>query len=1006
MLKNLLTVLNISESSEKTDIINRILKETESYRTNLLWRKRIEEVRIHIPKNSIDVVFYYLNADKTKDLQNLEILSRLFERAPIIIITQNNESTFSTEAIRMGCQDILDANKITKESLKNSISFSIERKKREYEFRRSTEQSKLIFSTMGEGIIWTDREDRILFINKRVSDIYGYTEKELIGQIAYNILEHPDDRGLILEKNKSRLKGITDSYEVRGLKKTGETIWVRINGSPVYNTDHIVIGSVGVVSDITEKKEVEEKLKISESHYRRFVEEDLTGDYITTPDGTLLYCNNSLVNILRANSQEELLRRNAFDFYTDKAEREKFLIVLKEKKKLSNIESNLIALDGSEITVIENVIGSFDKKGNLTQIIGYMFDITSRKIFEKQLHDQTYLLANVIKTIPVGLWIIDKDGMIIHGNPEGQRIWAGARFVGVEKFNEYKGWWAETGNLIKAEEWAAARAITKKEISLNEEIEIECFDGTHKIILNSAIPIIKSDGSVLAAIVINMDITDRKKNEKSIKESEKRFRSLVESLNQAYYETDRNGVFKYCNPGLYTLSGYKEMELQNKVSFRIVAKEYRDFVTMKYREWMREKRSEMSLEFQVEKKDGTKFWVEQITHLEFDIKGDFLKANNILRDIDERKKAEEELKKLNRAIEQSSTSVVITDSEGMIEYVNPYFSSLTGYQLNELQGKTPRVLKSGNHNEAFYQSLWKTILEGKTWQGELLNKKKNGETYWANASISPIVDNSGNVTNFVAIEEDITERKKLLKEIIDAKEKAEISDNLKTEFLSQMSHEIRTPLNIIASNAEILKDDFGHIIPTDYDDVFTSIELASQRIIRTISLILNSAEIQTGIYRLNKEEVNINLLLQKLVDEHRLFAKIKNLQLTFNPIKEGLKIHGDEYAITQIFANLIDNGIKYTKEGEIQIEANRNTKGNVYVLVKDSGIGISEEFQKRLFEPFSQEEQGYSRSFDGNGLGLSLVKKYCEYNDATIEVKSKKGMGSTFKVTFQQESDK
>lgn len=1006
MLKNLLTVLNISESSEKTDIINRILEETESYRTNLLWRKRIEEVRIHIPKNSIDVVFYYLNADKTKDLQNLEILSRLFERAPIIIITQNNESTFSTEAIRMGCQDILDANKITKESLKNSISFSIERKKREYEFRRNTEQSKLIFSTMGEGIIWTDREDRILFINKRVSDIYGYTEKELIGQIAYNILEHPDDRGLILEKNKSRLKGITDSYEVRGLKKTGETIWVRINGSPVYNTDHIVIGSVGVVSDITEKKEVEEKLKISESHYRRFVEEDLTGDYITTPDGTLLYCNNSLVNILRANSQEELLRRNAFDFYTNKAEREKFLIVLKEKKKLSNIESNLIALDGSEITVIENVIGSFDKKGNLTQIIGYMFDITSRKIFEKQLHDQTYLLANVIKTIPVGLWIIDKDGMIIHGNPEGQRIWAGARFVGVEKFNEYKGWWAETGNLIKAEEWAAARAITKKEISLNEEIEIECFDGTHKIILNSAIPIIKSDGSVLAAIVINMDITDRKKNEKSIKESEKRFRSLVESLNQAYYETDRNGVFKYCNPGLYTLSGYKEMELQNKVSFRLVAKEYRDFVTMKYREWMREKRSEMSLEFQVEKKDGTKFWVEQITHLEFDIKGDFLKANNILRDIDERKKAEEELKKLNRAIEQSSTSVVITDSEGMIEYVNPYFSSLTGYQLNELQGKTPRVLKSGNHNEEFYQSLWKTILEGKTWQGELLNKKKNGETYWANASISPIVDNSGNVTNFVAIEEDITERKKLLEEIIDAKEKAELSDNLKTEFLSQMSHEIRTPLNIIASNAEILKDDFGHIIPTDYDDVFTSIELASQRIIRTISLILNSAEIQTGIYRLNKEDVDINLLLQKLTDEHRLFAKIKNLQLTFNPIKEGLKIHGDEYAITQIFANLIDNGIKYTKEGEIQIEANRNTRGNVYVLVKDSGIGISEEFQKRLFQPFSQEEQGYSRSFDGNGLGLSLVKKYCEYNDATIEVKSKKGMGSTFKVTFQQESDK
>lgn len=873
MLKNLLTILNIAESLARTASIDIILEETAAFRTNILWRRRIEEVKDQITPISIDVVFYYLTSDKNQDLKNLEILNRLFERSLIIIITQDDDTDIFTETFSMGCQDILDKNKVTEEILISSIRKSIERKKREYEFRRCNEQSKLIFSTMGEGIIWTDREDRILFINKRVSEIYGYAEKELIGQIAYNILEHPDDRGLIIEQNKSRLKGITDSYEIRGLKKTGETIWVKIHGSPVYNSDNMVIGSVGVVSDITEMKEVEKKLKISESHYRRFVEEDLTGDYITTPDGKILYCNNSLVKILRMKSREELINKNAHEFYTDVRDRTHFLNEIKSKKRISNLESQLISGDGTLITVVENVSGVFDKNDNLIQIIGYMFDITERKELEKQLHDQTYLLSNVIRFLPIGLFIIDSTGKIIHANPSCQEIWAGVKYVAIKDYVQYKGWWVDTGNLIKAEEWAAARAITNKEISLNEEIEIECFDGTHKIILNSAIPILKSNGEILAAIAINIDIS-------------------------------------------------------------------------------------------------------------------------------ERKRSEEVILKLNRAIEQSSACIVITDAEGIFEYVNPYFTRLTGYKLDELKDKTPRILKSGLQDDNFYKYLWDTILSGKVWEGEMQNKKKDGELYWASAVISPVVGKDGKVTHFVGIEEDISQRKKLLKEIIDAKEKAVISDKLKTEFLAQMSHEIRTPLNIIASNAEILKDEFGHLIPTEYDDVFASIELASQRIIRTINLILNSAELQTGIFKFNSKEIDLNLQLQKLIKEHRLLSEVKGLDLTLVLNAEDSKINGDEYAISQIFANLIDNAIKYTKRGKIIVKIDRNMKGEIYVSVQDTGIGISENFQKRLFESFSQEEQGYNRTYDGNGLGLSLVKKYCEYNNATIDVKSKKGVGTTFIITF------
>jgi diguanylate cyclase (GGDEF)-like protein len=119
------------------------------------------------------------------------------------------------------------------------------------------------------------------------------------------------------------------------------------------------------------------------------------------------------------------------------------------------------------------------------------------------------LLDRVMEALPVGVWIMDRDGRIVHGNPEGHKIWAGSRYVGADQFGEYKGWWHSTGKRIEPEEWAAARAISKGETSLNEEVEIECFDGTRRIILNSGIPIRGEAGEIIGGIIVNVDITDR-----------------------------------------------------------------------------------------------------------------------------------------------------------------------------------------------------------------------------------------------------------------------------------------------------------------------------------------------------------------------------------------------------------------------------------------------------------------------------------------------------------------
>jgi signal transduction histidine kinase len=240
---------------------------------------------------------------------------------------------------------------------------------------------------------------------------------------------------------------------------------------------------------------------------------------------------------------------------------------------------------------------------------------------------------------------------------------------------------------------------------------------------------------------------------------------------------------------------------------------------------------------------------------------------------------------------------------------------------------------------------------------------------------------------------------KVKEELIAEKEKAEQSDKLKSEFLAQMSHEIRTPFNAIIGNVDYLNESFGDKMDSDARECFAGIDLASKRIIRTVDLILNVAELQTSGYKSRFVKVDLNLeILNKLYQEYQLYAKQKGLEFIYTCKEKDTKVIVDEYSIIQIFANLIDNAVKYTKKGKVEIVLRKNKSGLVMVEVKDTGIGISKEYIPRIFEPFTQEEHGYTRSFEGNGLGLALVNKYCELNNASIEVESERNVGSTFRV--------
>ncbi|MBI5648794.1 MAG: PAS domain S-box protein [Ignavibacteriae bacterium] len=353
------------------------------------------------------------------------------------------------------------------------------------------------------------------------------------------------------------------------------------------------------------------------------------------------------------------------------------------------------------------------------------------------------------------------------------------------------------------------------------------------------------------------------------------------------------------------------------------------------------------------------------------------------------------------ALEQSPASIVITDTRGAIEYVNPHFQRITGYSAAEVLGQNPRVLKSGYTSDEQYKVLWEQISQGEVWRGEFHNRRKNGELYWESATISPIRDSDGIIRHFIAVKEDNTDKKRWELELIAAKERAERSDRLKDAFIMNISHEVRTPLNVILGYTELLGMEVGPVLAADQAEYFQHIVRAGKRLQRTIENILYIATLEVGEPIFERQPVDLISELFTLVTDMRLLALEKQLILEFQNDIDTAWILADPITLRDALANVIDNAIKFTDEGGVVVQAFRED-GAICISVKDTGIGISEEYAQSLFSTFSQEEVGTTRRFEGLGLGMALTKKYLDINGATIRVESVKSVGTTFWIRFTE----
>lgn len=372
-----------------------------------------------------------------------------------------------------------------------------------------------------------------------------------------------------------------------------------------------------------------------------------------------------------------------------------------------------------------------------------------------------------------------------------------------------------------------------------------------------------------------------------------------------------------------------------------------------------------------------------------------------LEDMTERNRANRQLQILSSAVDHSPVSVVITDPDGNIQYVNPKFTEITGYSSAEAVNKNSNKIKSVLVPEESYENLINTILKGKVWSGEFRNQKKNGEYYWELASISAVRDAKGIINQIVAIKEDISQRKETEKELIQAKMQAEESDKLKTAFLANMSHEIRTPMNAIVGFSELLKD--PNIQEEQKREFYNIITSSCDTLSALIDDIIDIAKIESGQSNINFSECMISEILQELYTLTKEEIRKNNpaVELRLNSqVDKKMMLLTDGFRIKQIFLNLLGNALKFTKTGYVEFGCKMPDEDTIEFFVIDSGIGIPKKMQNLIFDRFRQLDSSTSRTYGGTGLGLTISKNLVELLGGKIWVESKKGKGTSFFFTF------
>jgi two-component system, cell cycle sensor histidine kinase and response regulator CckA len=477
--------------------------------------------------------------------------------------------------------------------------------------------------------------------------------------------------------------------------------------------------------------------------------------------------------------------------------------------------------------------------------------------------------------------------------------------------------------------------------------------------------------------------------------SEAPFQSLVEQSLVGIFML-QNDVFTYVNPKFGQIFGYRPDELtESKSLLDLVARDDQIRVITQFLRPLQEQSWSLHFYFRGRRSDSVAIELE-VNGTRTQLNGKPAIIGSLL-DITERKRAEEQLSKLWQAVEQSPVSVVITDLRGRIEYVNPRFTEVSGYSEAELVGQNPRILKSGAMDRDFYQNLWQTISSGREWHGELHNKKKSGELFWESGSISAVKNSEGRITHFVAVKEDVTERKQSFDQLRQVQKMEAIG-----QLAGGIAHDFNNLLTIINGYSTLLIRglESGSPMRKEAEQILRAGERAAD-LTRQLLSFSRRQILEPKVLNINVQVQSVEKMLRRLIGEHIELVTHLSDDIGFIKIDPG--------QVEQIIMNLVVNARDASETGgEITIETGNCDLDEIFSLqhpgsvagsyvriaVKDRGFGMTDEVKRRLFEPFfTTKEMGR-----GTGLGLATVYGIVKQSGGYIDVISEPDQGASFNI--------
>lgn len=832
-------------------------------------------------------------------------------------------------------------------------------------------------------IIW-DASFIITRFNNSFEKLSGYDISEVMGKkIDFLFPENKRDSTLkLLETSLHQEK--FEIVEVDILRKDKVIRTVLWDSANVFDKDgRIKIATVA--QDINERKQAEVALYNSEENMRYILKHDPSA--IAVFDNHLKYIAVSDRYLLDYNVNEKnIIGKHHYEVFPE----------IPQKWKEVHQRCLAGAIERNDNDSFERPDGSTTYNrwecrpwrhgnGEIGGIITYTEVTTERKQVEMKLQESEERFRKLFENAKIGLYRTTPSGNILMANNELVKMLGYPSFDALASRNVEIGGF---GPSYPRKEFI--EMIEKNGEVINFESEWIRLDGTAFFVSESAQAIRDSINNILYFDGVVEDITERKLAEEEIT----MLAHSLKSINECVSITDTNDKIIFVNKAFLDTYGYDETELIGKQINILRSKTNKQELVDEI--LPATKQGQWKGELLNQRKDGSEFPVSLSTSIIYDKNGKPLGLIGVASDITAQKQIVDDLLKLSSAVEQSPASIIITDIKGNIEYVNPKVTEITGYQSSELLGKNPRIFSSEEKQKSEYKILWDTISSGEEWRGEFHNKKKNGELYWESASISAIKNNLGEIIHYLAVREDITEQKKINEELIRSIEKAEEMNRLKSNFLANMSHELRTPLVGIIGYAEIIRQEkVSHEIKVMAETICKS----GNRLSETLNLILDLSQLETEKRDIRFQKIELVNKTKEIIDLFTETAQKKGLTLISSFSSESILINFDERAYHSILNNLINNAIKFTSEGSVTTSVSLYDH-SVEINVTDTGIGIAQNDYQSIFDEFRQASEGYSRNFEGSGLGLSITKKFVEKYGGIITVESEVGKGSTFKVVL------